>query len=219
MKTDILKTAVLLPLLLLSVSGSAAEPPQPQHPKPGGAAHSARRPDGRVARSGPLFRALDKDHDGVLSPAELDGAAAALRNLDRNQDGKIELREMGESGPLGSKEVRPSSTGCPHCWKGMGGQVPGGRAFHGPRPWWGHSMGPHSWGRGFSRPDHGFMPRGFGGPRPGDGPRPEGRGFEGPRPGDGPRPEGRGFGGPRPGEGPRPEGGRRAGGAPNPEKP
>ena len=63
----------------------------------------------RRAPGGPppdlVFRALDKDNDGVLSPPELAGAAAALKTLDKNGDGVLneqELRPMrGPGGPGG----------------------------------------------------------------------------------------------------------------------
>ena len=61
----------------------------------------------RGAPGGPppdlVFRALDKDNDGVLSPPELAGAADALKTLDKNGDGLLneqELRPMrGPGGP------------------------------------------------------------------------------------------------------------------------
>lgn len=51
-----------------------------------------------------IFQALDKDHDGVVSKSELDGAAAALKSLDQDGDGELreqELRPMrgGGRGP------------------------------------------------------------------------------------------------------------------------
>ena len=63
----------------------------------------------RRAPGGPppdlVFRALDKDDDGVLSPSEIAGAAAALKILDKNGDGVLneqELRPMrGPGGPGG----------------------------------------------------------------------------------------------------------------------
>lgn len=63
----------------------------------------------RRAPGGPppdlVFRALDKDDDGVLSASELAGAVAALKTLDKNGDGVLneqELRPMrGPGGPGG----------------------------------------------------------------------------------------------------------------------
>jgi Ca2+-binding EF-hand superfamily protein len=42
--------------------------------------------------------ALDADHDGVISAAELDAAPAALKSLDRNADGRIDQTEMMPQG-------------------------------------------------------------------------------------------------------------------------
>lgn len=42
----------------------------------------------------PLMRALDSDHDGLLSEAEIAAAAAALRPLDVNQDGQLSADEF-----------------------------------------------------------------------------------------------------------------------------
>lgn len=41
-----------------------------------------------------LFRALDTDHDGMLSSAEIKNAAAALKSLDKNGDGRITEDEL-----------------------------------------------------------------------------------------------------------------------------
>jgi Ca2+-binding EF-hand superfamily protein len=46
-------------------------------------------------RSFPLLAALDSDRDGVISAAEIGGAAAALRTLDLNHDGKLSFQECG----------------------------------------------------------------------------------------------------------------------------
>jgi hypothetical protein len=37
----------------------------------------------------PAFQALDADHDGVVSAAELKNAPASLKTLDKNSDGKL----------------------------------------------------------------------------------------------------------------------------------
>lgn len=58
----------------------------------------------------PLLMLLDEDRDGVLSAAEIDKAAAVLKKLDRNGDGKIAADELprfpmgpgpGGGGPAG----------------------------------------------------------------------------------------------------------------------
>lgn len=49
----------------------------------------------------PLLQALDKDHDGTLSAKEIAGAAAALKTLDKNRDGKLTRDEMLPPPPPG----------------------------------------------------------------------------------------------------------------------
>jgi caffeoyl-CoA O-methyltransferase len=65
---------------------------------------------GQPGRGGPpnaLFQAFDSDRDGTLSAAEIDAAAAKLRERDANQDGKLTADELprgqggrgGQGGP------------------------------------------------------------------------------------------------------------------------
>jgi Ca2+-binding EF-hand superfamily protein len=42
----------------------------------------------------PVIAALDADSDGLLSAEEIENASAALKKLDRNEDGKIDFVEM-----------------------------------------------------------------------------------------------------------------------------
>ena len=49
-------------------------------------------------RAIPVLAALDADHDRVISAAEIANAAAALRSLDKNHDGKLTAEECG--GPV-----------------------------------------------------------------------------------------------------------------------
>jgi Ca2+-binding EF-hand superfamily protein len=52
---------------------------------------------------GPLFPALDRDHDGQFSSKEIAGAVESLKTLDRDRDGKItedEFRPRGGPGGL-----------------------------------------------------------------------------------------------------------------------
>ena len=53
-------------------------------------------------RSFPLLAAIDTDHDGVISAAEIAAAPESLRALDRDEDGKLSPEECageGERGP------------------------------------------------------------------------------------------------------------------------
>ena len=49
----------------------------------------------------PLLQAFDTDHDGTLSTAEIDAAAAKLRERDANKDGKLTADELPRGGPGG----------------------------------------------------------------------------------------------------------------------
>ncbi|MDA1232252.1 MAG: EF-hand domain-containing protein, partial [Planctomycetota bacterium] len=66
-----------------------AQPPQGGPGRPGGGfggGEGFRIPN-------PLLQALDKDKDGTLSADEIENAAAALKTLDKNNDGKIDQSE------------------------------------------------------------------------------------------------------------------------------
>jgi len=61
---------------------------------------------GRGGPPNPLLQAFDTDHDGMLSAAEIDAAAAKLRERDANKDGKLTADELprgrgGFGGPGG----------------------------------------------------------------------------------------------------------------------
>lgn len=60
-------------------------------------------PDGTAQAPPPppdrLLRALDKDGDGCLSPAEIAGASEALRSLDEDGDGTVEDDELAPPRP------------------------------------------------------------------------------------------------------------------------
>ena len=64
---------------------------------------------GNMLRQMPLMQALDTNHDGVISAAEIENAPAALKTLDKNKDGK-----------LTEDELRPQGMG-----EGMRGGMPG----------------------------------------------------------------------------------------------
>ncbi|QEH34742.1 Putative O-methyltransferase/MSMEI_4947 [Aquisphaera giovannonii] len=49
---------------------------------------------GRGGPGNPLLQAFDSDRDGVLSPAEIDAAAAKLREHDANKDGRLTADEL-----------------------------------------------------------------------------------------------------------------------------
>ena len=60
----------------------------------------------------PAFQALDADHDGVISAAELASAATALKSLDKNTDGKLTEEEVRPQmrGGRGGRGSEPGET-------------------------------------------------------------------------------------------------------------
>ncbi len=70
---------------------------------PGGPPEGRRGPEMLLRL--PVIAALDADRDGVISADEIANASAALKTLDRNQDGMIDFLEMRPSiGPGGPPE-------------------------------------------------------------------------------------------------------------------
>lgn len=119
-------------------------------------------PGGNMMQFLPVLAALDADKNGEISAEEIDNAAAALKKLDKNGDGKLTEEELrpnfpgGRGGPGGG---RPGEGG-----RGGEGRGPGGEG--------GRPGGPPPEGRGGEG-------RGPGGPPP------EGRGGEGRPAGEG----------------------------------
>jgi caffeoyl-CoA O-methyltransferase len=58
------------------------------------AQHGSAQQPGRGGPQNPLLQAFDTDHDGTLSAAEIDAAAAKLRERDTNKDGKLTADEL-----------------------------------------------------------------------------------------------------------------------------
>ena len=52
------------------------------------------RPDGPRPPAPPLIGALDANHDGVIDEAEIANASAALKKLDKNNDGRLTMEEL-----------------------------------------------------------------------------------------------------------------------------
>ncbi len=162
--------------------------------------------EGNRDRLPPLLAALDRDHDGVLSPFEIRHASEALIHLDRNYDGRLTSEEFqgehgrshdgdGPKGPgMGHRPDghHPEDRG-PHFpdSPGMGPGGPGMGSPMGPPGMGPHRMGqgPHGMGQG----PHG-MGQGEHRMGPGDG-RGEGPRYDGPR-SDGGRGNGLRWGGP-----------------------
>jgi collagen type III alpha len=92
----------------------------------------------------PIFQALDTNHDGVISADEIANASAALKTLDKNGDGKLNLFEV---------------MGPPPQRRGMGPGQGQGQGF-GPGPGQGppDGEGPGPDGPPDGGPDDGQMP-------------------------------------------------------------
>lgn len=54
----------------------------------------------------PIFAALDANHDGIISASEIANAAAALKTLDKNVDGKLTPDEYRPPRPAGAGAPR-----------------------------------------------------------------------------------------------------------------
>lgn len=94
-----------------TVTVIAQDSPRPQRPeggerrgpRPEGAQEGERRPGGPNGPRGqgerpmvpPLFAALDANSDGTIDETEISQAAANLKKLDKNGDGKITQDEIG----------------------------------------------------------------------------------------------------------------------------
>jgi len=100
------KIALVLGLALLLQSAAAtAQPPPPWGgPPPGGPGNA-------------LLQVFDTDHDGTLSAAEIDAAAAKLRERDANHDGKLTAEEIR---PMFRGEGRGRGRGGPGFGPGPG---------------------------------------------------------------------------------------------------
>jgi Ca2+-binding EF-hand superfamily protein len=62
-------------------------------------------PEGGYMRTNPIARALDADHNGVISADEIANSPVALRTLDRSGDGAIGYEELLPPRPDGSDEL------------------------------------------------------------------------------------------------------------------
>jgi EF hand domain-containing protein len=107
-----LQTVIACCLLTGAISFAQDAPDRPRRegPPPGGAPGPGPGPRFAI----PLMQALDANHDGVIDEKEIANASAALKSLDKNNDGKLtpeELRPpMGNrrpDGPRGEGEGRP----------------------------------------------------------------------------------------------------------------
>lgn len=88
----LIASGLLTSALLCAQTAPTDQPADgPRHRGPGG--------PGGPGRMSPVIRALDVDHDGELSAAEIAGAPAALLTLDTNKDGSLSVEELRPARP------------------------------------------------------------------------------------------------------------------------
>ena len=97
----LMKSAAVMVVALLSSVGTYTQAQQAQEP----AAQAAPIPP--IMQASPLLNAIDVNHDGRIDAAELGGAPARLKTLDKNGDGKITRDE----GALPAGYGRPAGPG------------------------------------------------------------------------------------------------------------
>ena len=95
----------LVPALIIFAQ-DAPRPGGPGGPgTPGGPGGPGEGPGRRPPVMLPIIAALDANHDGVIDAKEIDNAPAALRTLDKNNDGQLSMDELrparGPGGPGG----------------------------------------------------------------------------------------------------------------------
>lgn len=89
-RADTAKKGVLTPDQIRKVAEEDNEKRADPEPYPG----YAKRARIAYMRRFPVNNALDADHDGEISPSEIENAAEALRRLDKNGDGKLTEDEV-----------------------------------------------------------------------------------------------------------------------------
>ncbi len=115
---------------------------------------------GGMMRMMPIVSTLDADSDGNLSSEEIQNASAALKKLDKNDDGKVDMSELrpqfaGRLGPppRGSHEVRRSPRRDGYREAGRQMNRRGGYDARGRQVDRGRSRGPAAYGRDNRRSD------------------------------------------------------------------
>jgi hypothetical protein len=100
---------------LIAQDAGDQPPGQPGPGGPGGPGRGGRRP------MPPIVAVLDANHDGVIDSQEIDNAPAALRKLDRNGDGQLQIEELMPPPPNGRGPGGPGGPGGHPGPRGPGG--------------------------------------------------------------------------------------------------
>lgn len=133
-----------------------AQPPGGRGGSPGqrGGGRGQQGPGGGPGgSSNAVLAAIDADGDHVISAQEIMNAAAALKKLDLNKDGKLTSDEVHPSGGQGQGGGPGGPPG-----GGEGGPGGGGRGAHGPGGGGPGGGGPGGGGPGGQGPGHGEPP-------------------------------------------------------------
>jgi len=98
-----MKTSYKLILSTVALASTTLPGVAQDNPAPGGGGGRGPRP------APPLMAALDANKDGEIDATEMSNAAAALKTLDKNGDGKLTGEEIrpprGERGPGGGRRA------------------------------------------------------------------------------------------------------------------
>ena len=124
----------------LSAFNMSAQDEPPRGPRPGGPDGPRREGHHRMMIP-PLVVALDANKDGTISADELANASAALKSLDKNGDGAVQMEELRPKPPEGEGkegERKGPPPGGPRPEGERKGPRPGGQGpegnFHPPTP-------------------------------------------------------------------------------------
>ncbi len=120
--------------LALTVSAfTVAAQPAPDTPPPGGGSPTSAPGGPRpFPPRSPIIAALDANHDGVIDAQEIANAPAALKTLDKNNDGQL-TRDEYMPPPGGPRRGGPPGAGRGARGRGFGG-LPEGTPADGARP-------------------------------------------------------------------------------------
>jgi hypothetical protein len=94
------KFLIITTLAVFASAFAAVAQDAPKGERPAGARPGGQRP------MPPLYAALDANKDGVIDATEIANASAALKTLDKNNDGQLTREELMPPRPQGAGEGR-----------------------------------------------------------------------------------------------------------------